>query len=245
MRPISLASCLRHQPFAAPRVALRWPRPAMASNGGHPGTRPCVANISADVREAAYAVRGEIVQHAQELQARLLAKPGSLPFERVVYCNIGNPQQLGQAPITFFRCEPCVRLCPPWCLAAAAPRVVGRPRHVPRPLDALHRVSLPVAGKSWRCVTTHRRVAHLGGHTCALATSRPAPRAPRHATRLTPALVPRPRSCWTTRWRRSCSPRTWWSALASSVRCADTPDLAAHVASNRTRLPGVATPALH
>ena len=47
---------------------------------------------------------GELsLQHAQELQARLVAKPGSLPFERVVYCNIGNPQQLGQAPITFFR----------------------------------------------------------------------------------------------------------------------------------------------
>ena len=164
----------------------------MASNGGHPGTRPCVANISADVREAAYAVRGEIVQHAQELQARLLAKPGSLPFERVVYCNIGNPQQLGQAPITFFRCEPCVRLCPPWCLAAAAPRVVGRPRHVPRPLDALHRVSLPVAGKSWRCVTTHRRVAPpwrprlRSGHVSPCPTGAPT----RHASDACPGATP-------------------------------------------------------
>lgn len=77
----------------------------MAMHGnGHAPTRPCLANISADVRLAQYAVRGEIVQHAQELQARLAAKPGSLPFDRVVFCNIGNPQQLGQTPITFFRC---------------------------------------------------------------------------------------------------------------------------------------------
>ena len=62
-----------------------------------------VDTLSADVRAAAYAVRGEIVQHAQELAAQLVAKPGSLPFQRVVYCNIGNPQQLGQPPITFFR----------------------------------------------------------------------------------------------------------------------------------------------
>ena len=39
----------------------------------------------------------------EELAAQLVAKPGSLPFQRVVYCNIGNPQQLGQPPITFFR----------------------------------------------------------------------------------------------------------------------------------------------
>lgn len=26
-----------------------------------------------------------------------------LGFERVVFCNIGNPQQLNQKPITFFR----------------------------------------------------------------------------------------------------------------------------------------------
>jgi hypothetical protein len=78
------------------------PPPGASTSGGE-DTRPSVANISGDVRQAAYAVRGEIVQHAQELAARLSSKPGSLPFERVVYCNIGNPQQLGQTPITYFR----------------------------------------------------------------------------------------------------------------------------------------------
>lgn len=63
-----------------------------------------LATINPDVREAQYAVRGEIVLRAQALQEQLKKQPGSLPFDRIVYCNIGNPQQLGQAPITFFRC---------------------------------------------------------------------------------------------------------------------------------------------
>lgn len=50
-----------------------------------------------------YAVRGEIVSHAQRLQEELKAKPGSHPFEEILYCNIGNPQSLSQQPITFFR----------------------------------------------------------------------------------------------------------------------------------------------
>ena len=30
-------------------------------------------------------------------------KQHQLPFSKVINCNIGNPQQLGQKPITFFR----------------------------------------------------------------------------------------------------------------------------------------------
>lgn len=26
-----------------------------------------------------------------------------LPFNKILYCNIGNPQQLGQHPVTYFR----------------------------------------------------------------------------------------------------------------------------------------------
>jgi hypothetical protein len=32
-----------------------------------------------------------------------MTKPSSLPFDEIVYCNIGNPQALNQQPITFFR----------------------------------------------------------------------------------------------------------------------------------------------
>lgn len=48
------------------------------------------------------AVRGEIVAMAQKIQKEM--KEGkSFPFEKVVMCNIGNPQALGQKPMTFFR----------------------------------------------------------------------------------------------------------------------------------------------
>jgi aspartate/methionine/tyrosine aminotransferase len=46
------------------------------------------------VREAEYAVRGPIVARAQELERQ---------GREIVYCNIGNPQSLGQRPLTFVR----------------------------------------------------------------------------------------------------------------------------------------------
>lgn len=55
------------------------------------------------VLKCEYAVRGEIVIHAQRLQQQLQNQPGSLPFHEILYCNIGNPQSLGQQPVTFFR----------------------------------------------------------------------------------------------------------------------------------------------
>ncbi|KAG4400396.1 hypothetical protein GLYMA_07G045900v4 [Glycine max] len=39
----------------------------------------------------------------KNLQKDLQANPGSHPFDEILYCNIGNPQSLGQQPITFFR----------------------------------------------------------------------------------------------------------------------------------------------
>jgi alanine transaminase len=59
-------------------------------------------NISPNLVTAQYAVRGEIVKMAGEISKQL--KEGkSFPFKKVVMCNIGNPQALGQKPITFFR----------------------------------------------------------------------------------------------------------------------------------------------
>ena len=43
---------------------------------------------------AEYAVRGPIVQRAQELEAA---------GRRIIYCNIGNPQALKQRPLTYLR----------------------------------------------------------------------------------------------------------------------------------------------
>jgi alanine transaminase len=59
--------------------------------------------INPKVLKCEYAVRGEIVTHAQRLQKELQTNPGSLPFDEILYCNIGNPQSLGQQPVTFFR----------------------------------------------------------------------------------------------------------------------------------------------
>src|SRR5512138_515145 len=46
------------------------------------------------VRETEYAVRGPIVARAQELERQ---------GRKIIYCNIGNPQSLGQKPITWVR----------------------------------------------------------------------------------------------------------------------------------------------
>ena len=69
-----------------------------------------VNNINQNVRKAQYAVRGELATRAETYRAKL--KKGhpptppdedSLPFDQVISANIGNPQQLDQKPITFFR----------------------------------------------------------------------------------------------------------------------------------------------
>lgn len=51
-------------------------------------------DIGRHVREAQYAVRGPIVARAQELERQ---------GRKIIYCNIGNPQSLGQRPITWLR----------------------------------------------------------------------------------------------------------------------------------------------
>ena len=69
-----------------------------------------VDNINQHVRSAQYAVRGELATRAESYRAKL--KKGHpptppdedhLPFDAVISANIGNPQQLDQKPITFFR----------------------------------------------------------------------------------------------------------------------------------------------
>ena len=57
------------------------------------------------VQKTSYAVRGELVIRAEKIK-RDISDPkqkGKMDFEEIVFCNIGNPQELGQKPITFFR----------------------------------------------------------------------------------------------------------------------------------------------
>ncbi|XP_047050155.1 alanine aminotransferase 2-like [Lolium rigidum] len=59
--------------------------------------------INPRVKTFNYEPCGEIATLAERLQEELKKNPGSRPFEEIIYCNLGNPQALGQRPITFFR----------------------------------------------------------------------------------------------------------------------------------------------
>ncbi|KAH9116493.1 hypothetical protein AeMF1_009584 [Aphanomyces euteiches] len=58
--------------------------------------------VNPRIVQAEYAVRGPLVLKSIELTKRL-AKGEKLPFDKIIPCNIGNPQSLGQAPIQFHR----------------------------------------------------------------------------------------------------------------------------------------------
>nr|KJB57090.1 hypothetical protein B456_009G147700 [Gossypium raimondii] len=78
--------------------------PSSSSSSSSTMAHPVSLNtINPKVIECEYAVRGEIVTLAQKLQEEIQTKPDAHPFEEILYCNIGNPQSLGQQPITFFR----------------------------------------------------------------------------------------------------------------------------------------------
>ena len=62
-----------------------------------------VDNMNPHIREMEYAVRGRLAIRSEELRDELAHGATNLPFSKVVSCNIGNPQQLNQKPITFFR----------------------------------------------------------------------------------------------------------------------------------------------
>lgn len=60
-------------------------------------------NINPHVKAAKYAVRGELAVKAESIRKELEQDPSSHDFDHVIFANIGNPQQLDQKPITFFR----------------------------------------------------------------------------------------------------------------------------------------------
>ncbi|XP_024530002.1 alanine aminotransferase 2 [Selaginella moellendorffii] len=111
----SVGSSMDHQSrsLSAAAIATAEVVEEEASKGGCAGIRKLstmtwlspltIGNVNPKVMKCEYAVRGEIVMRAQLLEQELITKPSSLPFEEIIYCNIGNPQSLGQVPITFFR----------------------------------------------------------------------------------------------------------------------------------------------
>lgn len=63
-----------------------------------------INNINPHVKAAKYAVRGELAVKSEEYRAKFAKGEGKdLPFDKVISANIGNPQQLDQKPISFFR----------------------------------------------------------------------------------------------------------------------------------------------
>lgn len=65
--------------------------------------RLSVGTMNQRVVKAEYAVRGAIVLRAEAIKKLLATNSHSYPFNKIVHCNIGNPHELGQIPITFFR----------------------------------------------------------------------------------------------------------------------------------------------
>ncbi|KNC50429.1 alanine aminotransferase 2 [Thecamonas trahens ATCC 50062] len=62
------------------------------------------SNLNPHLVKMEYAVRGLLVQTAEKLEAQL--RRGELddaPFDKIVYCNIGNPQALDDIALTFIR----------------------------------------------------------------------------------------------------------------------------------------------
>jgi len=84
------------------RKAFRMFQSAIHCSAGyehilHPTT------MNTRVVKAEYAVRGRLVLEAEAL-AKELSKPDcNFPFEEIIFCNIGNPQAVGQQPLTFYR----------------------------------------------------------------------------------------------------------------------------------------------
>jgi len=60
-------------------------------------------NINQNVVNAVFVVRGKVQEEAEKLEQELKKPDSSLPFDQLIYCNIGNPQAQSQKPITFLR----------------------------------------------------------------------------------------------------------------------------------------------
>ncbi|GJQ09240.1 hypothetical protein GpartN1_g1031.t1 [Galdieria partita] len=60
------------------------------------------SGISDSVREAQYAVRGEVPTRALQLEEELKHN-SQKPYDHIIFCNVGNPQSLANPPVTYVR----------------------------------------------------------------------------------------------------------------------------------------------
>ncbi|CCH62107.1 hypothetical protein TBLA_0G01630 [Henningerozyma blattae CBS 6284] len=75
----------------------------MSAKDCTPAPKFSLNDISQSILDTEYAIRGTIPTRADELQEQLNISPNQLPFKKIIYANIGNPQQLEQEPLTFQR----------------------------------------------------------------------------------------------------------------------------------------------
>ena len=70
--------------------------------------------MSPSLKQMEYAVRGPVVQEADELSLRLAnGESVEAGFEKIIYTNIGNPHSVGQKALTFPRQVSVETRCPP------------------------------------------------------------------------------------------------------------------------------------
>ncbi|KAF5212934.1 hypothetical protein E0198_000446 [Clavispora lusitaniae] len=70
-----------------------------------PAPQLTVSDLNESTLEAKYAVRGKIPIRADELRSEIDSNPDGhgLPYDRIISANIGNPQQLDQQPLSWYR----------------------------------------------------------------------------------------------------------------------------------------------
>lgn len=68
-----------------------------------PASKLSVAHLNQNAVAAKYAVRGRIPTKLEQLRSELLKQDHQLPFDKIINANIGNPQQLDQKPLTYYR----------------------------------------------------------------------------------------------------------------------------------------------
>ncbi|KAK8810661.1 hypothetical protein WA158_007236 [Blastocystis sp. Blastoise] len=81
---------------------MRIIKPAYMARQARAFSRITVNNINQKIRNSEYAVRGEVVIRAGEIENEMKAGK-KFPFDKLLYCNVGNPQSMKQRPMTFLR----------------------------------------------------------------------------------------------------------------------------------------------
>lgn len=68
--------------------------------------------MNSKLKEMKYAVRGEVPIAAERIQKELNSGTSKRAYSEILYCNIGNPHSVGQAPVTWYRQVMALVNCP-------------------------------------------------------------------------------------------------------------------------------------